>query len=226
MARLTKLGVTYISLVSKPANKLDIVFKSEETEYTEEKQITITKSTPEGLVYGTVYAPYVKDTDGDWADAETIQKAAHEFLRKGRNANVDVQHDEKPSGAYVVESYVAEKGEWNVTIQMDPQSETFGKVQKGELKGLSMGANCVKTEEEPPAGEHKAEAERQVTEALVQLQKSLDGLNERLNGIEAQVKAVPKSQQIVIEGNEVRHVEKNAGEKKGKFREFLFQDLA
>ena len=106
---------------------------------------------------------------------------------------------------------------------MDPQSAEFKKVQKGELKGLSMGAFCEKAEEEPPAEEEK-EADNQVTEALVKMQKSLDGLSERLNGIEAQVKAVPKSKQIVIEGNEVHHVEKNEGGK-GKFREFVFSDL-
>ena len=82
MARLTKIGVTYISLVERPANKLDIIYKSEDINYTDEKQIAITKSTPEGLVYGTVYAPNVKDADGDWADAATIKKAAHDFLRK------------------------------------------------------------------------------------------------------------------------------------------------
>ncbi len=223
MARLKNLRVTYISLVSKPATKLQVVYKSEDAEYTDEKQIAITKSTAEGLVYGTVYQPNVKDADGDWACRETIKKAAHDFLRGGGNANVDIQHDEKPSGAHVVESYLDEKGAWQVAIQMDPQSAEFKKVQKGELKGLSMGAFCEKAEEEPPAEEGK-EADNQVTEALVKMQKSLDGLSERLNGIEAQVKAVPKSKQIVIEGNEVHHVKKNEGGK-GKFREFVFSDL-
>jgi len=225
MARLTKIGVTYISLVERPANKLDIIYKSEDINYTDEKQIAITKSTPEGLVYGTVYAPNVKDADGDWADAATIKKAAHDFLRKGRNANVDIQHSEKPSGAHVVESHVTETGAWAVAIQMDPQGAEFSRVQKGELKGLSMGAWCEKVNEEPPAS-GGMQSDNQVAEALVKMQKSLESLSEKVNGIEAQVKAVPKSRQLVIEGDEVHHVEKNDAGGKGKFREFVFSDLA
>ena len=65
MAKLNKISVAYISLVKNPANKLDIVYKSSDAKFTDEKQIKITKSEPEGIVYGTVYEPNVKDSDGE-----------------------------------------------------------------------------------------------------------------------------------------------------------------
>lgn len=52
MAKLNKLSVAYISLVKNPANKLDIVYKSSDAKFTDEKQIKITKSELKGLSMG------------------------------------------------------------------------------------------------------------------------------------------------------------------------------
>jgi len=52
MAKLNKLKVAYISLVKKPANKRDIVYKSADNQFNQEKEIRIVKSEPEGLVAG------------------------------------------------------------------------------------------------------------------------------------------------------------------------------
>ena len=64
------------------------------------------KSTLErGLVYGIVYEPNVKDTDGDYATAEEIEKAAHSFLPR---AMMNIQHEKDSSADVdVVESYIA-----------------------------------------------------------------------------------------------------------------------
>lgn len=220
MARLKKLDVVFISLVKNPANKRDIVYKSDEGKFTDEKELKITKSTAEGLVYGTVYEPNVKDAQGDWADEKTIQSAAHQFLAKGSTANVDKEHDEKASGAKVVESYLDEKGSWKVAIQMDPQSETFQKVQKGEIKGLSMGAWCEKAEEEPPATEAKTDAE--MLKTLKAIQDGFTSINERLEKLEKSVEKVPKSRQIKFDGENVK-IDKSGEE--SAFQEFNFKEL-
>ncbi|HOR58619.1 MAG TPA: XkdF-like putative serine protease domain-containing protein [Candidatus Cloacimonadota bacterium] len=220
MAKLKKLRVAFISLVRKPANKLDIVYKSSDAKFTDDKEIKITKSTAEGLVYGTVYAPNVKDSDGDWADAATIRAAAHEFLRKGATRSVDREHDEQPCGAAVVESHVNGEGAWDVAIQMDPQSETFQKVQKGEIKGLSMGAFCEKSDEEPPA-EGKSE-EGAVAKKLDEMSAKIEKMAGEIANLNQKVDRVPKSRQMVIDGDKVS-IEKGADE---ALREFNFKELA
>ncbi len=221
MAKLKKLRVAFISLVKKPANKLDIVYKSADGKFTDDKEIKITKSTAEGLVYGTVYAPNVKDTDGDWADAETIRKAAHDFMANNKIDKVDENHDETPSGARVVESSISEKGAWDVVIKMDPNSETFKKVQKGEIKGLSMGAFCEKSSEEPEADPANPEG-GEVVKALKGIQDGLDKLTERIDKIEKSVDKVPKSRQLSIDGESVK-IDK--GGEDTAFQEFRFDEL-
>lgn len=219
MAKLNKLRVAFISLVKKPANKLDIVYKSADGKFTDDKEIKITKSTAEGLVYGTVYEPNVKDTDGDWADAETIRKAAHDFMESSKIDKVDENHDEKPSGARVVESSINEKGAWNVVIKMDPKSETFQKVQKGELKGLSMGAFCEKSAEEPDP--EKTEG-GELVKTLKGIQDGIEQLGKRIDKIEKSVEKVPKSRQLSIEGESVK-IDK--GGEESAFQEFNFDEL-
>ena len=219
MAKLNKLSVAYISLVKSPANKLDIVYKSSDAKFTDEKQIKITKSEPEGLVYGTVYEPNVKDSDGDWADAQTIRQAAHDFLMKGANANIDENHNEKPTGATVVESSINPKGAWEVAIKMDPTSETFQKVSKGELKGLSMGAYCQKSNEEPESGKPE---DGEMLKTLKSIQASVEKLGGRMDKIEKGVESVPKSRQLSLDGDRVR-IEKDGAEP--AFQEFNFNAL-
>lgn len=219
MAKLKKLRVAFISLVKKPANKLDIVYKSADGKFTDDKEIKITKSTAEGLVYGTVYEPNVKDTDGDWADAETIRKAAHDFMESSRIDKIDENHNEKPNGARVVESSVNAKGAWDVVIKMDPSSETFQKVQKGELKGLSMGAFCEKSSEEPEP--EKTEG-TELVKTLKGIQDGISMLTERIDKIEKSVDKVPKSRQLTLDGESVK-IDK--GGEEPAFSEFKFDEL-
>jgi len=220
MAKLKRLSVAYISLVKNPANKRDIVYKSADGKFTDEKQIKITKSEAEGLVHGTVYEPNVKDAEGDWADKETIRKAAHDFVKKGSLARIDENHNETPTGAQVVETHITEKGAWDVVIQMDPKSETFQKVQKGELKGLSMGAYCEKSDEEPEAG--GSDESTEVLKALKDLGEKVEKMSGEIVAIKKGVDSVPKSRQLRLDG-EVVKVNKDGEEP--AFNEFRFNDL-
>lgn len=222
MAKLNKLSVAYISLVGKPANKRDIVYKSADAKFTDEKTIKITKSDAEGMVYGTVYEPGVKDTDGDWADEKTIKEAAHAFMRKGALGNVDTNHDEKPNGAHVVESYLDEKGAWQVGIQMDPKSDEFIRVQKGELRGLSMGAYCVKSDEEPSVKQAE-ENSGEVLKVISELKDEIKKMASELANVKEGVAKVPKSRQMSIDGTNVTITEKGEDD---LFSEFNFDALA
>ena len=106
----------------------------------------------ERLVYGEVYSPMRPDSDGDIMDAETIKKMAHDFMRKQKLDQIDVQHDNNLNpGASVVESFIARKddpifieGSWVVGVHI-PDDETWNKVKKGEINGFSIEAMVTKT---------------------------------------------------------------------------------
>lgn len=98
------------------------------------------------LVYAMVYAPDEEDSHGDYADAETIEDAAHVFMRDFRT--VGLQH-EREAPAHVVESYVApqdmtvggravKRGSWMIVVKVD-DDELWQKVKAGEFGGVSLG---------------------------------------------------------------------------------------
>lgn len=202
MAKLEKIEVSFISLVGKPANKKDIVWKSRD-KFSDTKLVKVSKATDEGLVRGIVYEPNIKDADGDWADAETIRKAAHDFLASGRNFNVDENHNKTPSGAAVVESFVNEKGAWEVAIQMDPASAAFQSVKKGDYAGISMMAVCVKKDEEPPRQENEIEA----------LRATVAKQSQEIEALALALKGLPKSRQLVIDDSGNVSITKGDGKK-------------
>lgn len=95
------------------------------------------------IVYGTVYAPLTADSQGDWATAETIEKMAHDFNSKNRAGAIDIEHNLRPSGAVVVESFVARKGDqdfaegsWAMGVRTP--DNIWALVQSGKITGLSM----------------------------------------------------------------------------------------
>lgn len=97
------------------------------------------------VAFGAVYAPGVIDSQRDFMRADEIRKAAYDFLRRGTTDAIDTQHDNQKNGAYVVESSLSKKGDpdfpiegtWVVGIHV-PNEELWGKIEKGEIGGLSM----------------------------------------------------------------------------------------
>ena len=99
------------------------------------------------LVFGEVYAPMVPDSQGDFMVAEDIQIMAHQFIASLKSRKVDVNHDNQPTDAVVVESFIARKGDdiyipgsWVVGISLKDEKELFESVKRGELNGFSMEA--------------------------------------------------------------------------------------
>ena len=88
------------------------------------------------IVFVEVYAPHVRDTDGNFMTAETIEKMAYDFLANKQNVQVSKNH--------VVESFIARKddpdftqGAWVVGIHI-PDEEVWQQIEKGDLTGLSI----------------------------------------------------------------------------------------
>jgi len=105
-------------------------------------------------VFGEVYAPDIVDTDGESMSAEDIQKMAHDFIAKGLVNAVDTDHNREPSGAQVVESFIARKddpdfreGAWVLGVRMT-DGPLWERVQSGDINSFSVDAFVTKIESE------------------------------------------------------------------------------
>ena len=123
-----------------------------------ETTITFIKSADalsRGLLYGIVYEPLVKDAHEDFATAEEIEYAAHNYLPK---AMLNIEHDEfqtlENSESLVVESYIAPcdfklgddlvtKGSWVLVTKL-LKEELIQKVRDGEITGYSLEGSALK----------------------------------------------------------------------------------
>lgn len=151
MAKLENLSVEFISLVASPANRRGVVLKSVEAGGREAECRLLKADRTMHRLYGVVYAPDEEDAQGDWADAETIRKAADEFMLAGRSFNVDMEHDFKYAPAYVAESWLVKSGDpvfpdetegaWAVGIQVT-DTDLWGKIEEGEVAGLSLAGTA------------------------------------------------------------------------------------
>jgi hypothetical protein len=111
----------------------------------------------DGLVYGIVYEPMKKDTQGDWTSAEEIERAAHSFLpsalrlKKSADPCFDVNHEDPLSvgDVEIVESYIAPcdftlptnekviKGSWVVVSRIN-SAELKQDIEDEKLTGYSL----------------------------------------------------------------------------------------
>lgn len=110
------------------------------------------------IVWGEVYVPWTgegappkadRDTHGNWARPEEIQKMAYEFMRKQRINKIDKNHDEKVTGDYIVESFIAREGDpdftpgaWVVGTKI-VKAATWTQIKKGEITGYSIGGTAL-----------------------------------------------------------------------------------
>lgn len=124
------------------------------------------------IVWGEVYIPDVPDTDGEFMDAESIEKMAYSFMSNLRLKMIDAHHsNQEIKGAVVVESFVARKGDpdfipgaWVVGVHV-PDDDMWAKIKKGEINGFSMEALVTKTPVEleielPPVLEGRTQMSR------------------------------------------------------------------
>ncbi len=146
---LRNIRIEFISLVKAGANGKHIIWKSADGDKAQSlKEIPISKTDDEKrMVYGIVYSPGEPDTDGEFATSEEIEQAAYRFMKARNTPNVDRQHNFKPDGAYVAESWITKAGDpffpsdpvgsWAVGIKIEAEP-LWKSVKEGEIKGLSM----------------------------------------------------------------------------------------
>lgn len=166
--KLSDIRIEFISLVEKPANGMEIVWKSNHVsaasgsrdngipESRKEWCGAIKKSDDEKhLVFATVYEPDTVDSQGDFAEAGEIEKAAHLFLAEYRQEQVDTEHNQYPNGSVVVESFIkrgevaeypdTKDGAWCVVLKIR-DIEVWDKIKSGEIAGVSMAGSAMVTE--------------------------------------------------------------------------------
>ena len=102
------------------------------------------------IVYGVVYEPLVIDTDGETITKEHVMSMAWKFISDGNYKNIDIQHNFKKSGAAVVESFIARKGDedfpvdsWVLGVQVP--NEIWEQVIEGNLNGFSLAGQASKS---------------------------------------------------------------------------------
>ena len=96
------------------------------------------------IVFGEVYVPNRRDTDGNFMTAETIEKMAHDFMMNKRNSQISKSHDGNTNKGCVVESFIAKEGDpdfiagsWVVGVYV-PDAEIWKSIEQGKLTGFSI----------------------------------------------------------------------------------------
>ncbi|MCZ2418667.1 MAG: XkdF-like putative serine protease domain-containing protein [Burkholderiales bacterium] len=108
--RIKKANVKFISLVPKGANMLPVLYK--EADQGAEFRALSKLDEDRGELLAVVYAPEIRDSQGDIASAEVIKQMAYDAAKDG--VEIDIRHDGKPVGkdrAYIAEKFIVQKGD-------------------------------------------------------------------------------------------------------------------
>lgn len=156
--RIKKAKIDFISLVPLGANRMPVIYKDDGAVEID----TISRMDEKGELLAVVYAPEVRDTQGDIASAEVIKEMAYDFIANG--AKIDIRHDGKAVGktrARIAESFIVVKsdsrfqdwktrdgrdvdltGAWATVIKID-DPELRRLYREGTWNGVSMGGTAV-----------------------------------------------------------------------------------
>lgn len=149
--KLKNLNVEFVSFVDRGANLRTFYLTKEfeenkkEPEFQMNVKLICSDNEEERKVYGLVYAPDTVDAHGDYTDAETLEKAAHNFMLNYQK--MDVQHNMEDGAGKVVESFIAPetfmingeeiiKGSW-VLVSL-ANEKVWESIKKGEITGYSL----------------------------------------------------------------------------------------
>lgn len=217
--KLKDIEVEFVSFVKRPATRRKFhMFKSRETQTeifkTHKAFVSFTKGENEAkrILYGVVYAPDEVDAQGDFMDAEVLEKVAHDFLINHRK--IDHEHDFMEGAGVVVESYIAptdygegenkvKKGSWVLAVKASV--ELWDEFNKGNITGFSLAGRIFDSEfirtpdEEADLNNHglfwsaspreqtqKTNQEEEVNmDELKKLQEQVDALSKAVDGLKS-----------------------------------------
>jgi hypothetical protein len=153
-----KYGVNAISLVESPAIEEDFIhFSKQEVKF---KTIDEDKR----IVMGAILTPdkpiYRKNDMEEWyviISKDTIRKVAYAYLKKGRQSEATLEHEEKINGVHLVESWIVDgendkskdygmdlpKGTWMGAMYVENDTIWNDYVKTGKVKGFSIEGNFL-----------------------------------------------------------------------------------
>lgn len=158
LKKIVKASITHVSLVPKGANGVDfLIVKGEEAPVVTTQMPILKINEDKHIITGVVYEPNIPDSQGDFMDAETIEKTAYDFMEN--HQNIDIKHDFKANeNIKVVENYITKSeetigdkkvqpGTWVMSVKVNDDTIWEG-VKKGDFNGFSMGGSGIKEEVE------------------------------------------------------------------------------
>lgn len=144
MRRIVRAKVQFLSLVPRGANQLPVFYKSEDKDGSNFKMTSLTKASDDfeekGELLSVVYAPELRDSQGDIASADTIKQMMYDAAKEG--FDLDIRHNEKAlskDAAFVAESFIVQKG--------DPRFENFKDYSGNEVDVTGGWATVIKIED-------------------------------------------------------------------------------
>ncbi len=162
--RLKNPRIKWVSLVPKGANQLPVIFKADGSFELE----MVSKMGAEGWLTALVYAPDLVDSDGDFADAETVKEMAYSFQKEG--GQLDVRHNGKALSrdqAWIAETFIVQKGDprfsgfrtrsgeeidptgsWGMVIKVE-DSNLRKLYSEGKWHGVSLAGEAEKEDAGP-----------------------------------------------------------------------------
>lgn len=166
MRRIKKANISFISLVPAGANKLPAIYKADGSVEVSTLIQAAKDFDEQGELTAVVYAPNLRDSQGDIADESVVKQMAYDFIANG--GKVDIRHDGKPVGpekARVAQTFLVQKsderfhgwkdrdgnavdltGAWATVIKID-DPELRKKYRSGEWAGVSMGGTAIVEQE-------------------------------------------------------------------------------
>lgn len=160
--RILKAKINFLSLCPRGANQLPTILKADDTFDIQ----TLVKANGDfdvrGELLNVVYAPELRDSQGDIASAEVIKDAMYEAAKSGMN--IDIRHNNvavAKDKAYIAESFIVQKGDarfadfkdysgkvvdvtgaWATVVKID-DTDLRAKYKSGEWNGVSMGGHAA-----------------------------------------------------------------------------------
>lgn len=191
--RIKSADVQFVSLCPKGKTRLPVLYKSDGAVELD----TLTKDmNDQGELLAVVYAPEVRDADGDVASSDVIRKMMHSFAKNGNR--IDLRHDGKTltrDQAFVAENFEIQKsdsrfkdwknydgqpvdvsGGWGLLVKIDdPALRT--RYRNGEWNGVSLFGTYAHDGVELEKG---TTGNEESTVKIEEVQKLLDERDSRL----------------------------------------------
>lgn len=166
--RILKAKISFLSLCPRGMNQIQTLYKSDDGNEHSIALATIVKDgmSEQGEITAVVYAPEIRDGEGDVASAEVIKEFAYDYAANGQG--IDIRHNEEvlsAEDAFIAETFIVQKGDprfvdiqdyegnsvdvtggWGVVIKVDNEGIRQA-YREGKWGGISMGGLALKQNE-------------------------------------------------------------------------------